>query len=631
MNGGVILVNMPFSGVERPQIGISLLKAALRAQGVPCDVRYFNHVLADWVGPQLYQWLSEEVNHTVFAGEWVFAQQFFGGLLIDGEGYIRHIREALAVDAKTIRKILWLRRFIGPFLDYCLQSVDWSRYAVVGFTSTFEQNLASLALAQAIKERYPNLITVMGGANCEDPMGLALHRCFPFLDYVFSGEADHSFPDFVKRLINHEPVTDVRGLVYRKGRESIFTGPTEPVTDMDALPFPDYDDYFAQLEGTSIPRHTSSMVQIETSRGCWWGAKHHCTFCGLNALSMAFRAKSKERALEEILHLASRYPIKQIAAVDNIMDVQYFRDLLPELKRRKLDLHLFYEVKANMTKEQVKLLGEAGVKLIQPGIESLHAKMLSLMRKGVSPLQNVQLLKWCKQFGVRPSWNLLYGFPGERAQDYREMLPLIQSLMHLQPPDGQGSIRLDRFSPYFNNPESFGLINARPMSVYRYLYPIPESDLSDIAYFYEYDFADGLDPESYIGPTLRQLEIWREAASRGANLQSYSAAEGTLVIEDTRPNAVRRRMVLRNWQKDLYNFCDQARSLRAIERWLTEQQPRTSIREARGLLDQLVDLRMMARDGEQYLALAIPAPLAERGDTFFHYGTQVTHAAAATV
>lgn len=629
MNGGVLLVNMPFSGVDRPQIGISLLKAGLRARGIPCDIRYFNHVLAEWAGVDLYQWYSAEMDHTLFAGEWVFARHFFGDALVDGDGYLKHTREKPNVDESTIQVILQMSRLVAPFLQHCLESVDWDRYSIIGFTSTFEQNIASLALAQAIKARHPEKIIVMGGANCEDPMGIALHRCFPFLDFVFSGEADFSFLQFVERIANRQPVHDVLGLVYRDGNRSVFTGAAKPVTEMDALPFPDYDDYFEQRAASpTLISQTTPMLQIETARGCWWGAKHHCTFCGLNALSMNFRAKSKARALEEILHLIARYPSRRIAAVDNIMDMQYFRELLPEIRRRRLGLTLFYEVKANMNKEQVKLLGEAGVTMIQPGIESLHAHMLGLMRKGVTPLQNVQLLKWCAEVGVRPSWNLLYGFPGETERDYEEMMPLLESIMHLQPPDGYGPIRLDRFSPYFQDPASFGLINARPMKTYRYLYPFPNAELAEIAYFYEYEFGDGLDPERYIEPTLIQVARWRAAADQGAGLTAHALSTGALEIKDTRPGAKRPRTALRGWRRGLYDFCDQARPIKSILSWIKQHAPDVSAEETHQFLDELWQFQLMARDGDRYLSLAVAARAVDCPTTTTYDGTRVSPAAA---
>jgi ribosomal peptide maturation radical SAM protein 1 len=261
-------------------------------------------------------------------------------------------------------------------------------------------------------------------------------------------------------------------------------------------------------------------------------------------------------------------------------------------------------------------LADAGVEMIQPGIESMHAHMLTLMRKGVTPLQNVQLLKWCAEMGVRPYWNLLYGFPGESARDYEEMLPLLQSLTHLQPPDGYGTIRLDRFSPYFRDPVSFGMANARPMKTYRYIYPFPEKDLADIAYFYEYTFANGIDPDSYIGPTLQLIGTWKEAANKRSSLIARKLSTGLLEITDTRPTAKQRLTLLHGWQIDLYDFCDQVRSITTIDRWLRENAPEVLVSEAHEFLDQLVQLRLMARDGDRYLSLAVAVRADDRWSSF---------------
>ena len=71
---------------------------------------------------------------------------------------------------------------------------------MVGFTSTFEQNIASLALAQRLAAAHPSVLIVFGGANWEGEMGVALHRRFGFVDVVVSGEADLSFPALVREL-----------------------------------------------------------------------------------------------------------------------------------------------------------------------------------------------------------------------------------------------------------------------------------------------------------------------------------------------------------------------------------------------------------------------------------------------
>jgi len=323
-------------------------------------------------------------------------------------------------------------------------------------------------------------------------------------------------------------------------------------------------------------------------------------------MSMAFRAKSKDRAVEEIVYLAERYNVKQLAAVDNIIDMKYFGDVLPELKRRQLQVSLFYETKSNLTKEQVKLLRDAGVNAIQPGIESFNHHLLKLLRKGVSPLQNIQLLKWCREFEIQPIWNLLYGIPGEAATDYTEMLALLKSITHLQPPLSKGGIRLDRYSPYFNDPEMFGLVNVGPARVYSYIYPFVKTDLADLAYYYEFSFGDNLEPAQYIGPVLQHLKDWSTVASRQGQLRAVYA-DGDLTLEDSREDTGSRSLKLSNWQSRLYEFCDQARSLTMIESWRSQHHPEIASDELDSFLERLVTSRLMVRDRDQYLSVAVIA------------------------
>src|SRR5262249_16173741 len=158
--------------------------------------------------------------------------------------------------------------------------------------------------------------------------------------------------------------------------------------------------------------------------------------------TMVYRSKSPARALAEIRYLVDRHQAKQLQVVDNILDLGYFNNLIPELKRLQLPVQLFYETKANLTKRQVKSLAEAGITWLQPGIESLNSHVLQLMDKGITSLQNIQLLKWCKQFGIYPTWNLLTGFPGETDEDYARLLDFMGKVTNLTPPEGFATFAL---------------------------------------------------------------------------------------------------------------------------------------------------------------------------------------------
>jgi ribosomal peptide maturation radical SAM protein 1 len=345
-------------------------------------------------------------------------------------------------------------------------------------------------------------------------------------------------------------------------------------------------------------------ILFETSRGCWWGEKAHCTFCGLNGSSMAYRSKSPARALGEVTSLARRHPHADLEAVDNILDMKYFDEFLPALAREKLEVGIFYETKSSLTKAQLRMLRAAGVREIQPGIESLDDSILKLMRKGVTALQNIQLLKWCAEFGITPQWNLLSGFPGERPDAYAAMTRLVPLLAHLPPPH-LSPIRLDRFSPYYTGSAAFGLKDVRPAAAYRHIYRLPEDVLANLAYYFDFAYADDRVPDTYVDPFNDKVETWKRTARRSA---LFCADTGEhLVVCDFRSVARRRLTVLSGLDRTIYLNCDAVADVSQLTGLaVSTHGAGVSNAAVERSLDQRVADGHLIRQGTRCLALAIP-------------------------
>ena len=205
-------------------------------------------------------------------------------------------------------------------------------------------------------------------------MGRELLRQFEFIDFVVSGEADDIFPGLIIALLKGLDVPNGAKLFSRRRSDLPMFGQAEArqphFVDLNSLPTPDYDEYFLQIGASIGPDVIEPSLLFETSRGCWWGAKHHCTFCGLNGTSMTHRTKTPERAIAELLELSEKYPGLPVNVVDNILDMKYFTSFIPLLAERNVGVSLAYEVKSNLTKKQLHLLKRASIEEIQPGIES---------------------------------------------------------------------------------------------------------------------------------------------------------------------------------------------------------------------------------------------------------------------
>jgi ribosomal peptide maturation radical SAM protein 1 len=629
----VLIANMPFSNLRWPNLGPSLLKAGLARRGIGCDIAYFNFDFAERVGLEDYNWIADDFAF-VLGGERLFAKDYFDGphaereeyrgphaereeyrKLADDEGYFRHVlkKSDPRISDDEGRQYAALGRHVAPFLQQCLDAVDWSRYPIVGFAATFQQTMPSLCLARRIKARRPETVIVFGGAACEGEMGIELLRQFPEIDYVFLGEADLTFPPVVQQILAGGPVELPPGVAGRKTLAEVGwaflpdrgSGGLATVRDMDGLPYPDFDDYFQRLSTSPLSRQIEPLLFFETARGCWWGQKHHCVFCGLNGSSMTFRSKSAERAVDELRHLVDRYGVRRACAADNILDHRYFQTFLPRLIEARLGLKFVYELKTNLTRQQVQTLLAAGLGAAQLGVETLITPVLKIIDKGATGLQNLQTIKWLSEPGIEVKWNLLYGFAGEDPADYTWLLRLMPSLYHLAAPIAVGQVRPDRFSPFFRAPAAYGLTNLRPHGAFPYVYPFPQEVLARMAYYFEHDFADGRRPLDYAAAVVEAAETWQRLDGT-VSFRQHDGPDGALVLHDTRPCAVSFQRRLNGPDREIYLFCDTGRSLEAIVRHAAEHAAGSADPAAiRRLLDGWVDDRLMACLDGRYLSLAL--------------------------
>ncbi len=618
----VALVSLPFGNVLSPSFGLSLLAAGLRRAGLECRVHYFTFAFARRMGAPLYRQICDGgfAATAELPGEWIFSRALFGRRARGAGSFAAHVlrpnaRRSPAGTSARLSPARWAalvraRRLAGAFLDECAAALLRERPRLVGFTSVFQQHVASLALAQRLKRADPALLVVFGGANCEGPMGAETLRQFPFVDALVSGEADLVFPELVRRALAGRSLRGLPGVLtpacVTRDFDAAAAAGAPPVNELDALPAPDYSDFFEQFARSGFARRWRARVFFESSRGCWWGAKHHCTFCGLNGQTMQYRSKSSGRALDELLQLAERHPGSDVQVVDNILDWRYFGTLLPELAARGAPLDLFYETKSNLDRAQVALLRAAGVRSIQPGIESLSDALLGLMRKGVSALQNVLLLRLCRELGVQPYWNVLWGFPREDPAEYARQAALVPLLAHLPPPVSFAGLRLDRFSPNFTRAAELGLVDVRPLRVYREIYPLDDAARSNLAYHFRFRHADGRDPATYVGALLRALRQW-QLGHREAALVRFDCDAGALLL-DLRACARDALTWLTADDAALYRACDSVRGLAALATQCGREPAQAAAR-----LEPLVARGLLLRDGERYLALATaPLPGARR-------------------
>lgn len=615
----VALVCMPWHMLGSPSIQLGTLEGILRRAGIACTshslyLEFQSFLLStqpnattafsiDDYGDICSRWMN------LGAGDWVFAVPAVREVAtVRDAAYVALLRSRGMPD-ELIEKLSALREVVPQFLSRCADEILATKPAVVGFSIVYSQAWASAALARTLLRRDPNLSIVFGGASCEGEMGPAFLAAFPEIDVVVRGAAEGVLIELVRSLMSESRPPPLPGLCFRDGPR-IVQVPTDHTTSMpmDDLPIPAVDEYFQRLGGSALAQAILPQIPFESSRGCWWGMKSHCTFCGLNGLDMRFRSKSPSRLVDELCFQAARHGILDFTSADNILDMKYFATVLPTLASRGLDLGFFYETKSNLNEGHIRALRAAGVRSIQPGIESLSTPTLKLMKKGVTAMQNIRLLKWCAQHGIRVIWNLLYGFPGEDPAEYERMANLVPSLVHLEPPSSS-KLEIYRFSPYHTDPAAHGLRLDGPLPHYSLLYDVDRKTLDDLAQAFEYSHLDGRDPQSYTGALRARVEEWNREALRNRGALTYRRGPGMVIVTDSRTTTTNgiARYTLGETEASVFLACESGATRRSIEAELARAGRRMlDANELDALLRDMLEARLVYEENGEYLSLALP-------------------------
>lgn len=606
----VALVSMPTLSGRFPSFQLGLLKPTLERAGFPAQSFSLYMYFGAFCGWKLHEAVAEVWPSMV--GEWIWAKAAFGEFAKDEtyfERYRENFRTICDLGGCTLDDIRRVRDEVtSAFLAFCVERIDWSRFGLVGFTVLFQQQLASLALARELKKRWPDLPIILGGGTFEDDIAEEMLRSCPQVDYIHCGDADESFPAFVRSLYAGERVLGLPGIMARDPAAEgkiVFGGRAENLGDLNLTPVPDFDEYFyARAEGgyASYPRAEDPMIPIETARGCWWGMKAHCTFCGLNRAGMDFRAKDVENVLAMLEELSRKHGFLSFNAIDNIIAPSYVEKLFGALADARTDLAIHYEIKANLTREQLGRMRMGGLFSVQPGVESLSTNVLRIMRKGTTAVRNLELIKWCTYFGINNLYNILLGFPGETVEDYRQQGEIIAKIPHYQPPYALARARPDRGSPMFTAPEEHAITALRPEACYSWIFPTDRFDLRKVSYYFEHEQERVLTEAEY-APSYRIVARWRERWERQPRaFLRYEKAWDAITIADGRIEGGEvKRFRYEGAKARLYEFLEDAHGRDAIDRrfgagdWID------------AALEEFVAADLAVLLDGRYLALALPA------------------------
>ena len=602
----VVLLSPPFLFPPPPSIALSLFRSRLSEAGISSKVLYPGFYMSHLLGHLLSVTLSH-YPQIVGVTEFSFAHMTDVDYPFSVDDYVKGMFfEEHEKEREEVRQVaLAEREAAEKCVERTAQIIVNTGAGVLAGSSIYSQQNATFAIFKRVKELNPSIKTIMGGTNVRDRAGMAVLRHYKSVDYVFFGEGDEVFDVVCRKLLDGDE-NDMPYGVIRRG-ENLTVPPVRLTKDMNTVSYPDYSDYIEEWDreqngyyGKSIiykePLDENSgkgdhIIYAEGSRGCWWGEKNCCTFCGLNGDKNVYRAKSPERLHEELKYLTRKFPGHLLQLTDNILSMDVLHRLLPELAKDE---------------EKYRLV-RAGFSEVQPGIESLNDHMLKLLNKGNTAVNHVAFLKYAKTHGLSLYWNLLYAVPGETAQDYEELFELLPKLYHFKAPLGPWEILFQRFSKYEQDPEKYGLELA-PFHVYKYYYG-DNPDRTDNMYLY-YELTGGEFKEvkhrheNYYERLRKMVREWSALsgsdAFHGLTMTDYG---DEIFIMDNRPCMTGPFHVLTGAAGRIYRLAWDPVTEEKLYAELPDEYGREEISEA---VQMLLDNKLMIFLTGRYLALAVP-------------------------
>jgi ribosomal peptide maturation radical SAM protein 1 len=638
MKAKALLVSMPWAPYQEPSLGLAILSATLNKVGIENEVRQFNVYLLGYLKASSYQKLADMLGINEFLFSYTFekdisAEQIINldktiSLLMGGPNEI----PTLKTRADYLEYFLKIRNEIIPkYLKECANKIVNSNCTLLGLTCMFDQTIASLAVAKLVKSLKPDIKICMGGYALEGVVGEQIVNRFNFIDAIVQGDGEPAIVELAKYSIAQQTLSNIPNIIYVKQVKEDTLHNVIPIVEignkikdtkhrhfkterkkviLDETPTPDFSHFFNELdifEAEHLVKITPSVLPIESSRGCWWGQKSHCTFCGIDENTLIYRQKSPQNAISMFKELQEANSTYTYRLSDYIIPKEYFDSVLPALSDFRPKLKISCEMKSNTSKKHFSLLASAGFVQVQPGIESFSTPVLKKMKKGVTGIQNILTLKLGKENGIKIDWNFLYGFPSDKLYEYEVMLKVMPMLYHLDPPNSCDNVLITRFAPLHENPEKFGIEKAKPHFSYETIFSEDyrlknQFKLEDYCYIFQPNWDNGEDLELLYKLLKSQIFIWKQGVNKSSLCHKYHYLGITFTdgrYSSTKPKEISLSKAHSSVYKEL-EF-----EIRSQKKLISLFKYNIGVNNLNEILKELVDLRLIYQEDNNYVGLSL--------------------------
>ncbi len=515
-----------------PTLGSPSLKSALQYAGISAKVFYPSYRFFVSQNIQSNKTILEAINNIPLQ----FSEFLFSSSC--NSETIDYIINSIGLDYNDALEVFFcsLQDVAKNILYDLVETITNYSPSILCHSLTFGDYNFAFELFKAIKVNMPHIKIIVGGSNCDPQFSQTLLDSCPEIDYVICDETYETTINLCNSILNKETLSNFEHITDRVH----LAKSTKKIDSLEDIPCPDYDDFFEEIN-----RHSNKPKQIivpyEVSRGCWWGEKKPCVMCGYFGNQKCFLIKSPQKVINEIRLLREKYSLLYIRLTDL---VEPPRKYLKSLKQCGMDnkVNLFWELRPNVSEEDISLLRSFGLFYAQIGIESLSTDELKYINKGTTAINNISILINLHTYKIHCVWNYLYGFEDDRAEWYRDAISIMPKLYHLQPPDPR-KVWINKSSEIYGKADK-GKLKPIGNNVY----------YNNLCIGFNTFFETGVrsNMADVYEELLNAIHLWRNAFSKGYALYVSSDADG--IIEIIREYDAIRKYSFSGIQRMLYIY-----------------------------------------------------------------------------
>ncbi len=305
----------------------------------------------------------------------------------------------------------------------------------------------TVQMAREVKRVYPNMPIILGGWHPSLLPDQTLAE--ESIDAVVVGQGEEALLEVVQHIEAGESLKGIAGVGYKVDGRITFN-PTRPLRPLREMPpkayhLADFDAY-QRVCGRRWAMYTSSLA-----------CPYNCGYCTNDGVyGRKWNALDPEQVVEETTDLVRRYNLELMWIVDDnfLIDLERAVGIAEGLVRRGVKFDWSIQASTNLVSrlsvEELKLLKRAGLSQVSQGADTGSTRMMHLMNKDFQTLDMIYTAaEKLTAADIRPSFNLIFGYPGETEKERRESVELMMNICRRYP---GAEFWTNIFTPYPGSP-----------------------------------------------------------------------------------------------------------------------------------------------------------------------------------